>query len=101
MARAGPAHYRQARRQMKILYVENHAVFATNVIRQFLSLRVLYDAGIRVVVSLLNIPSDKAVCESAGFAFMCLPVPDGEAPTTGQALEFKGRPSKRHARFSS
>jgi protein-tyrosine phosphatase/CheY-like chemotaxis protein len=223
MASAGPAHCRQARRQMKILYVENHAVFAGNVISQFLSqhsvtvapnladarrvlaagnydlllvdydlddgkgdalvrelqvsdravpvigvsshdegnaallragavavcnkmqfdriqavietvaahtkpdgnsllwwvipgalagmpmpfvhperrlnsggpldayedeLPALYAAGVRAVVSLLNIPSDAAVYESAGFAFKCLPVGDGAAPTMEQAQDF-------------
>jgi atypical dual specificity phosphatase len=48
----------------------------------------LYAAGIRAVVSLLNIPSDRAVFESAGFSFLCLPVPDGGAPTMEQAAEF-------------
>jgi len=48
----------------------------------------LYAAGVRAVVSLLNIPSDKAVFESAGFLFLCLPVPDGGAPTRDQAAEF-------------
>ena len=45
-------------------------------------------AGVRAVVSLLNIPSDAPVYESAGFKFLCLPVPDGGAPTTEQAAEF-------------
>jgi atypical dual specificity phosphatase len=48
----------------------------------------LYAAGIRAVVSLLNIPTDRAVFESAGFSFLCLPVPDGGAPTPEQAGEF-------------
>ena len=48
----------------------------------------LYSAGVRAVVSLLNIPSDAAVFESAGFAFLCLPVPDGGAPTPDQATDF-------------
>ena len=48
----------------------------------------LYAAGIRAVVSLLNIPTDRAVFESAGFSFLCLPVPDGGAPTMEQAAEF-------------
>lgn len=48
----------------------------------------LYGAGVRAVVSLLNIPSDEAVYESAGFAFKCLPLPDGGAPTVEQAHEF-------------
>ncbi|HXC36043.1 MAG TPA: hypothetical protein VNV43_09230 [Candidatus Acidoferrales bacterium] len=51
-------------------------------------LPVLYVAGVRAVVSLLNIPSDASVYESAGFAFLCLPVPDGGAPTFEQADEF-------------
>jgi len=48
----------------------------------------LYAAGIRAVVSLLNIPSDRAVFESAGFSFLCLPVSDGGAPTLEQADDF-------------
>lgn len=48
----------------------------------------LYSAGIRAVVSLLNIPSDATVFESAGFSFLCLPVADGAAPTIEQATEF-------------
>ncbi len=48
----------------------------------------LYAAGIRAVVSLRNIPSDRAVFEFAGFSFLCLPVPDGGAPTLEQASEF-------------
>jgi len=48
----------------------------------------LYAAGIRAVVSLLDIPSDKPVYESAGFAFLCLPVPDGGAPSIEQVREF-------------
>src|SRR5205814_275626 len=45
----------------------------------------LYGAGIRAVVSLLNIPLDASVYESAGFAFLCLPMPDGGAPSAQQA----------------
>ena len=48
----------------------------------------LYSAGIRAVVSLLNLPSNKPVYESAGFAFLCLPLPDGGAPTIEQVREF-------------
>ena len=51
-------------------------------------LSALHAAGVRAVVSLLNIPSDAPVYESAGFKFLCLPVPDGGAPTTEQAAEF-------------
>jgi len=48
----------------------------------------LYAAGVRAVVSLLNIPSDAAVFASAGFAFLCAPLPDGGAPTREQAAKF-------------
>jgi atypical dual specificity phosphatase len=48
----------------------------------------IYAAGIRAVVCLLNIPSDAAVYESAGFSYLCLPLPDGGAPTMAQASEF-------------
>lgn len=48
----------------------------------------LYSAGVRAVVSLLNIPGDAPVYESAGFAFLCVPLPDGGAPTFEQAEEF-------------
>jgi len=48
----------------------------------------LHSAGIRAVVSLLNIPSDDIVYETAGFGFLCLPVPDGGAPTFEQASQF-------------
>ena len=51
-------------------------------------LPVLYSAGIRAVVSLLNIPIDKVVYQSAGFAFLWLPIADGAAPTMDQADEF-------------
>jgi atypical dual specificity phosphatase len=51
-------------------------------------LPLLYSAGVRAVVSLLNIPSDATVYESAGFSFLCLPVPDGGAPTMEQAAQF-------------
>ncbi len=48
----------------------------------------LHAAGVRAVVCLLNIPGDASVYESAGFSFLCLPVPDGGAPTFEQADEF-------------
>ena len=48
----------------------------------------LYRAGIRAVVSLLNIPSDGTVYSSAGFSFLCLPVADGGAPSFEQTTEF-------------
>ncbi len=48
----------------------------------------LHAAGIRAVVSLLNIRNDRPVYESAGFDFLCLPIPDGHPPTVEQAREF-------------
>lgn len=48
----------------------------------------LYSAGVRAVVSLLNLPSDAPIYESAGFSFLCLPVPDGGAPSRAQAEQF-------------
>ena len=51
-------------------------------------LKDLYSAGVRAVVSLLNLSTDAAIYESAGFAFLCLPVPDGQPPTMEQASQF-------------
>jgi atypical dual specificity phosphatase len=51
-------------------------------------LAALQAAGVRAVVSLLNIPSDVSVYESAGFSFLCLPISDGGAPTFEQAEQF-------------
>jgi atypical dual specificity phosphatase len=51
-------------------------------------LAMLHSAGVRAIVSLLNIPTDEPVYETAGFVFLCLPVPDGGAPTVEQAAEF-------------
>jgi len=51
-------------------------------------LSALQSSGVRAVVSLLNIPGDASVFESAGFSFLCLPVPDGGAPTFEQADEY-------------
>ncbi|HWY78493.1 MAG TPA: dual specificity protein phosphatase family protein [Verrucomicrobiae bacterium] len=48
----------------------------------------LHREGIRAVVCLLNIPSDREVFEAAGFEFRCLPIKDGQAPTMEQAREF-------------
>ena len=48
----------------------------------------LYSAGIRAVVSLLNIPFDDSVFKSAGFAYLSLPIPDGAPPTMEQAIKF-------------
>jgi len=57
----------------------------------------LHRAGIRAVVSLLNLPQDAAVYESAGFNFLCLPIPDGHAPTSEQADEFVHFVNQQHA----
>ena len=51
-------------------------------------LSVLHNAGVRAVASLLNLPSDAGVYESAGFQFLCLPVADGDAPTLQQVDRF-------------
>lgn len=48
----------------------------------------IYAAGIRAIVSLLNIPSDAEVYGSAGFAYLNIPLPDGGAPTMAQASDF-------------
>ncbi len=48
----------------------------------------LHAAGVRAIVCLLNIPGDASVYESAGLSFLCLPIPDGGAPTFEQADEF-------------
>jgi atypical dual specificity phosphatase len=51
-------------------------------------LPLLYDAGIRAVVSLLNIESDSVIYPGAGFVFRNWPVRNGHAPGVGQAREF-------------
>ena len=51
-------------------------------------LTTIHSAGVRAVVSLLNQPADAGVYESAGLAYLCLPVPDGDAPTIAQARNF-------------
>jgi atypical dual specificity phosphatase len=45
----------------------------------------LYQAGIRAVVCLLNIPSDDQIFRKAGFNYQCLPIMDGFAPDVPQA----------------
>lgn len=44
-------------------------------------------AGLRAVVSLLNLPSDAAVYAAAGFRFACFPIANNAPPTVGQATE--------------
>jgi atypical dual specificity phosphatase len=51
-------------------------------------LPLIYQAGIRAVTCLLNIPSNQPVFQTAGFEFKCLPIQDGQAPTKAQADEF-------------
>ena len=51
-------------------------------------LPLIFNEGIRAVVCLLNIQSDAAVYESAGFEFRCWPVDDGRSPQMSQAFEF-------------
>jgi atypical dual specificity phosphatase len=51
-------------------------------------LKILRDAGVHAVVSLLNITSDTPVYKSAGFDFLCLPVPGGQPPTREQVYRF-------------
>ena len=51
-------------------------------------LPVLRKMGIQAVVSLLNTSSDSSVFESAGFSYIALPIPDGGAPTLGQANDY-------------
>lgn len=53
-------------------------------------LPVLASAGIRGVVSLLNIPNDASLYSEAGFDFLCLPVGDGRAPTIDQVIALVG-----------
>ncbi len=48
----------------------------------------LHAAGIRAVVTLLNIPSNETLFKQAGFSFLCLPIPDGKAPTIEQVSRF-------------
>ena len=50
------------------------------------ALPVLYAAGVRSVVCLLNIPSCTKIYEAAGFKFLCRPVPDYEPPEYDQAV---------------
>src|SRR3954471_13519608 len=51
-------------------------------------LPLLAEAGIGAVVSLLNIPGDSRVYNSAGLAHLLMPIPDGSAPTLVQFLDF-------------
>lgn len=47
----------------------------------------LHRAGIRAVVSLLNLPSDARIFAAAGFRFACFPLANNAAPSTEQAVK--------------
>ncbi len=47
----------------------------------------LHRAGIRAVVSLLNLPSDAAVYAAAGFRFACFPMANNAPPSLVQARQ--------------
>lgn len=51
-------------------------------------LPLLFDSGVKAVVSLLNIPSDAAVYRPADLDYLSLPIADGFAPSFPQADEF-------------
>ena len=51
-------------------------------------LPILYEAGIRGVVSLLTFSFDQKIFTDAGFSHLSLPIPDGYAPTFEQAQRF-------------
>jgi len=51
-------------------------------------LPVLYAAGIRAVVSLLDTPSDVHVYSRTGFTFRCIPIHTGDAPSRAQTMQF-------------
>ena len=48
----------------------------------------LWQAGIRAVVCLLNMPGAAAAYEAAGFAFHLLPIPDGGTASLQEFAEF-------------
>ena len=48
-------------------------------------LRLLHDAGIRAVVSLLGIPAEVPIYAAAGFAYFAVSIPDGGTPTSAEA----------------
>lgn len=50
-------------------------------------LPVLAETGIKAIISLLNLPTDATVFESAGFRFGCWPIPDGQPPTFEQMAD--------------
>jgi len=48
----------------------------------------LWDAGVRAIVCLLNMPSAAPTYSAAGFDFHLMPIADGDAPTLDQVWEF-------------
>jgi hypothetical protein len=48
----------------------------------------LWQAGVRAIVCLLNMPSAALAYSSAGFNFQCLPIADGDAPSLKQGDTF-------------
>lgn len=50
-------------------------------------LKDLHLAGIRAVISLLNLATDAPIYEAAGFAYLCCPIENGRPPTVLQAKE--------------
>lgn len=61
-------------------------------------LQLLFQAGIRAVVSLVNNPTDASCYRDAGFGFLCLPVPDGGAPSLEQVVAFTSFAAEFHRR---
>lgn len=57
----------------------------------------LWDADIRAMVCLLNMPAAADVYASAGFAFHLLPLADGTAPTIEQFQQFLTFVASQHA----
>jgi len=61
-------------------------------------LPVLYAAGIRAVVSLLDTPSDVHVYTGTGFTFRCIPIHAGDAPSRAQTMHFVHFVNEQRAR---
>jgi polymorphic toxin system DSP-PTPase phosphatase-like protein len=64
-------------------------------------LRPLKEAGVGAVVSLLDLRGDAQIYREAGFGYFPLPIPDGGAPSFGEADEvvrfIDGQISRGHA----
>ncbi|RBP35874.1 atypical dual specificity phosphatase [Roseimicrobium gellanilyticum] len=57
----------------------------------------LWEAGIRAVVSLLNMRSAESAYTAAGFSYLCLPITDGLAPSVEQFRTFMDFTREQHA----